>query len=58
MELADLIKFYAKNFNKRSLIAHNGRLKYFKLFENNIVSKYMIERILGHKISNRLSWMN
>ncbi len=58
IELADLIKFYSKDFNKRSLIALNGKIKYFQLFENNIVSKYMIEKIFNLKISNKLSWMD
>ena len=57
-ELDDLIKFYAKNFNKRSEIAFSGKKKYFSLFENYIVSKYMIEKILNLKISNKLSWMD
>ena len=56
-ELTDLIKFYAKEHESRSQIASNGKKKYFKLFENNIVTKYMIEKILNYKISNKLSWM-
>ena len=56
-ELTDLIKFYAKDYESRSEIALNGKKKYFKLFENNIVTKYMIEKILNFKISNKLSWM-
>ena len=57
-ELTELIKFYARNFKNRSEIALNGKNKYFKLFENNIVTKYMIEKILNLKISNKLLWMN
>ena len=57
-ELVDLIKFYAKDFKKRSEAALNGKRKYFELFENNIVSKYMIEKILNLKISNKLLWMD
>jgi len=57
-ELVDLIKFYSKDFQKRSEVAFNGKKKYFELFENNIVSKYMIEKILNLKISNKLLWMD
>ena len=53
-----LIKFYANDFKKRSEVAFNGKKKYFKLFENHIVSKYMIEKILNQKITNKLSWMD
>ena len=48
-ELEYLIKFYANDFKKRSEVAFNGK-KYFKLFENHIVSKYMIEKILNQKL--------
>ena len=58
LELTDLINFYAKNFKKRSEIALNGKTKYFKLFENHIVTKYMIEKIMNIHISNRQIWMN
>tara|TARA_Y100000768_G_scaffold3134_1_gene2289 strand:+ start:3542 stop:4591 length:1050 start_codon:yes stop_codon:yes gene_type:complete len=56
-ELTDLIKFYARDHESRSEIAFNGKKKYFKLFENNVVTKYMIEKILNFKISNKLTWM-
>tara|TARA_B110000008_G_C16940746_1_gene552347 strand:+ start:285 stop:1340 length:1056 start_codon:yes stop_codon:yes gene_type:complete len=56
-DLSDHIKHYTKNNNHRSEIAFNGKKKYFDLFENILVSKYMIEKILDYKISNRLSWM-
>ena len=57
-DLEYLIKFYANDFKKRSEVAFNGKKKYFKLFENHIVSKYMIEKILNQKITNKLSWMD
>jgi len=57
-DLSDYIKFYSKNNNDRSKIALNGKEKYFKIFENTLVTKYMIEKILDYKISYKLSWMN
>ncbi|WP_440634161.1 glycosyltransferase [Candidatus Pelagibacter sp. HIMB1485] len=57
-DLEYLIKLYANDFKKRSEVGFNGKKKYFKLFENHIVSKYMIEKILNQKISNKLSWMD
>ena len=57
-DLSDYIKFYSKNNNDRSKIAFNGKEKYFKIFENTLVTKYMIEKILDYKISYKLSWMN
>ena len=56
-ELSDKIKYYAKNDKERCNIAFNGKMKYFNLFENVAVTKYMIEKILDYKISNKLKWM-
>ena len=56
-ELSDKIKYYAKNEKERCNIAFNGKMKYFNLFENVAVTKYMIEKILDYKISNKLKWM-
>ena len=56
-DLSDYIKYYSKNDGLRSKIAFNGKEKYFKFFENTLVTKYMVEKILDYKISNKLSWM-
>jgi len=57
-DLSDKIRYYSKNDNKRCEIARNGKLKYFNLFENVLVTKYMVEKILDRKISSKLVWMN
>ncbi len=57
LDLIDYIKFYSKNYKQRSEIAYNGKKRYFELFENNLVTKYMIEKILDKKTSNKLLWM-
>ena len=57
-ELIDKIKFYSNNFKERSAIAEKGKKQYFDLFENTIVTKYMIDKILDHNVYNKLSWMN
>ena len=48
----------------KSIILQNQSLNIYESnmvnglkFENNIVTKYMIEKILNYKISNKLSWM-
>ena len=56
-DLSDYIKYYANNYTERSKIANNGKKKYFDLFENTIVSKYIIEKILDYKITNKKEWM-
>ena len=48
-DLSDKIKFYAKNDKPRIEIAKNGKKKYFKLFNEKRISKYIIDISLGKK---------
>jgi hypothetical protein len=57
-ELSDKIKYYSKNDKERCEIGFNGKSKYFNLFENTLVTKYMVEIILDLKISKKQIWMN
>ena len=47
-DLADKIRFYAKNDKLRKKIASNGKKKYFKLFNEQRVSKYILDLSLGN----------
>ena len=57
-DLIDKIKFFSKSFNDRSAIGYNGKKRYFDLFENNTVTKYMIEKIFEFENSNKKIWMS
>jgi hypothetical protein len=48
-DLASKIKFYSKNDKLRIKIAKKGKAKYFKLFNGNKISKYIIDVSLGNK---------
>ena len=50
-DLSDKIKFYSKNDKIRSKIGKNGKTKYFKLFNETKISKYIIDISLGNKSS-------
>ncbi len=50
-DLADKIKFYKKNDRSRIKIAKKGKEKYFKLFNEVKISKYIIDKSLGKKVS-------
>jgi len=50
-DLSDKIKFYSANDKIRKKIANNGKKKYFKLFNETKVSKYIIDISLGNKNS-------
>lgn len=57
----DLIKkilFYSENFEERSRIAQNGKKRYFELFNNILVTRYMIQKIFDSKYSEKKIWMN
>ena len=50
-DLADKIKFYAKRDAIRKKIARKGRYKYFKLFNETRISKYIVDISFGKKSS-------
>ena len=48
-DLADKISFYKRNDKLRKKIAYNGKKKYFKLFNEKKITKYIIDRSIGKK---------
>jgi len=50
-ELSDKIRYYKNNENQRIKIAKNGKQKYFKLFNERIISKYIVDISTGKKSS-------
>ncbi len=50
-DLAEKIKFYKKNDKSRIKIAKKGKEKYFKLFNEVKISKYIIDKSIGKKAS-------
>ncbi len=48
-DLSDKIRFYSKNNKIRQKIARNGKKKYFKLFNEIKISKYILDISLGNK---------
>ena len=48
-DLADQIKFYKKNEKSRIKIAKKGKKKYFKLFNEKKITKYIIDKSFGRK---------
>ena len=50
-DLSDKIKFYSVNDKLRKKVAENGKKKYFKLFNETKVSKFIVDISLGNKTS-------
>jgi len=50
-DLADQIRFYKKNDKLRIKIAKKGKEKYFRLFNETRISKFIIDKSLGKEVS-------
>ena len=57
-DLEEKILFYSKNYKDRAKISENGKRRYFELFDNKIVTSYMVEKIFNSKITDKKEWMN
>ena len=47
---------FKKDKKKRSIIAKNGKEKYFKYFNSTIVAEYIINKTFDNKNKNKLIW--
>ena len=56
-DLNYLLQKYKKDKNQRKFIAKNGKIKYMKYFNSDIVCKYIIERTLENKLSKDYIWL-
>ena len=50
-DLSEKIKFFKKNEKSRIKIARNGKKKYFKLFNEQKTTKYIVDKSFGNKTS-------
>ncbi len=50
-DLSDKINFYSKKDELRKKIAKNGKKKYFKLFNEKIITKYFVDILTDKKVS-------
>ena len=46
-DLANKINFYKNNDHLRKKIARKGKIKYFKIFNETKISKYIIDKSIG-----------
>ena len=57
-DLNKKILYFKNNPKKLKIIASKGHLKAHKIFNNKIISQFIIDKTMGHKIKNRYVWMN
>ena len=56
-DLSNKINYYKVNANKRNRIAKKGKQKYFRIFNNKIISDYICARLFDRKPKYNMSWM-
>ena len=56
-DLSDKLNYFKNNDYLRKKIAEKGKIKYFNLFDAEIVSQYIIDKIYDLKFKKRKSWM-
>ena len=55
-DLIDKVKYYRNNDRKRKQIGINGKIKYFKIFNNKIIADYISSKTLGTKPVYNYVW--
>ena len=53
-DLTEKIQKYKINNKEREVIAKNGKKKYFKYFNSNIVSQYIVDKTFEFKTKKNL----
>jgi len=56
LDLSEKLNYYKKNDGKRIKIAKKGQKKYFYLFNECNVAKYIVERSIGENIKYKPPW--
>ena len=57
-DLNQKILYFKNNPKKLKSIASKGHHKAHKIFNNKIISKFIIDKTMGHKITKKYIWMN
>ena len=56
-DLAESINYLKDNDKKRREIGRNGRIKYHKYFNNQIVTSFIVEKTFNLKFSKNYLWI-
>ena len=56
-DLSEKINFYKENKEKRNSIAKKGKKKYFRIFNNKVISDYICSRC-SIENQNKVFWMS
>ena len=56
-DLSYNIQKFKKDHKQRKIIAKNGKIKYMKYFNSEIVAQFIIEKTFGQKFSRKYLWI-
>ena len=56
IDLSEKLNYYKKNKNERVTIAKKGQKKYFHLFNERNVAKYIVEKSIGFNSKYKAPW--
>jgi len=56
-DLSNKLNYYKNNDKLRKKIALNGQRKYFRIFNNEVVSDYILNKIFDIKKNKKFKWM-
>ena len=56
LDLIEKLNYYKINISKRTKIARNGQQKYFKLFNEQNVAEYIIQKSIGYNKNYKPAW--
>ena len=57
-DLNKKILFFKKNKKLQKKIAANGHKKAHKIFNNQLISEFIVNKTMGENIKKKYSWMN
>ena len=56
-DLSNKLKYYKNHEANRVKIAKNGKEKYFRIFNNEVIADYICSRLFDRKVKKKFSWM-
>jgi hypothetical protein len=56
-DLNEKLNFYSKNDNERIRISKNGKIKSSEIFDNKLITNFMVSKIMNKPIEKKYKWM-
>ena len=57
-DLSEKLNYFKENDSSRKKIARKGQEKYFRYFNSELITKYMLSKVFGFNLANKKKWMD